>query len=109
VSYPLVKLADIAPAKALKITSISDDEQVWQLTLEHIESNTGVLLKREIQPFSKVGSSTHWFDERHVLYSKLRPYLNKVLVPDEKGVGTTELVPMLPDAKRLDRKYLAYY
>lgn len=60
-------------------------------------------------PVSEAGTSTHGFDERHVLYSKLRPYLNKVVLPDEKGLATTELVPMLPDPLRLDRKYLAYY
>ena len=60
-------------------------------------------------PVSEVGTSTHGFDERHVLYSKLRPYLNKVVLPDGRGLATTELVPMLPDPLRLDRKYLAYY
>lgn len=108
-SYPLVKLSDIAPAKSLKVENISAADQIWQLTLDHIEPNTGSLLKREIQPFAKAGSSTHWFDQRHVLYSKLRPYLNKVLVPDQIGLCTTELVPMLPDEERLDREYLAYY
>lgn len=108
-SYPVAKLSEIAPSKPLKINTVSSDYQVWQLTLEHIESNTGILLRKEIHPFSKAGSSTHWFNEHHVLYSKLRPYLNKVLLPDQQGIGTTELIPMLPDAKRLDRKYLAYY
>jgi len=104
-----VKLSDVAPAKPLKIEGINGEQQVWQVTLSHIESNTGKLVERNIQPYSMAGSSTHWFDEQHVLYSKLRPYLNKVLLPPQKGVGTTELVPMLPDAKRLNRKFLAYY
>ena len=103
------KLSDVAPSKPLKVEGIDEEQQVWQVNLNHIESNTGKLLEKDIQPYSMAGSSTHWFDERHVLYSKLRPYLNKVLLPSQRGVGTTELVPMLPNEKRLNRKFLAYY
>jgi type I restriction enzyme S subunit len=39
----------------------------------------------------------------------LRPYLNKVVLPDEFGVGTSELIPLLPDPARLHREFLAYY
>lgn len=56
-----------------------------------------------------MGSSINAFGDKHVLYSKLRPNLNKVVVPDEAGFCTSELVPLLPNPKKLDRKYLAYY
>ena len=108
-SWPLVKLKDVAPAKPLTLSGVTPDTDIWQITLDHIESNTGRLLEKSVKPLSEAGSSTHAFDQRYVLYSKLRPYLNKVLLPDSTGIGTTELVPMLPDSERLDRKYLAYY
>ena len=108
-SWPLVKLKDVAPAKPLTLSGATPDTDIWQITLDHIESNTGRLLEKSVKPLSEAGSSTHAFDQRYVLYSKLRPYLNKVLLPDSTGIGTTELVPMLPDSERLDRKYLAYY
>ncbi|BAZ93748.1 restriction endonuclease S subunits [Thiohalobacter thiocyanaticus] len=85
------------------------DESVWTLNLDQIESGTGKILEKISAPVAAAKNSTHWFDERHVLYSKLRPYLNKVVLPDQPGLATTELVPLLPDEKRLDRKYLAYY
>lgn len=107
-SWPLVKLGDVAPAKASK-HAFSTSDEVWTLNLDQVEADTGNLLGKVTAPVSEVGTSTHGFDERHVLYSKLRPYLNKVVLPDEKGLATTELVPMLPDPLRLDRKYLAYY
>jgi type I restriction enzyme S subunit len=109
VSWPLAALGDIAPAKPIKLNGFSASDRVWQVTLDQIESNTGLLLEKSIKPLSEAGSSTHAFDNRHVLYSKLRPYLNKVLLPDEIGLGTTELVPMLPNSDRLDRFYLAHY
>lgn len=108
-NWPTAKLADVAPSVPLKAGEVEHDKLIWQVTLDHIEPDTGRLLKKQIGRYSESGSSTHWFDERYVLYSKLRPYLNKVILPDEKGLGTTELVPMLPDEERLDRKYLAYY
>lgn len=107
-SWPLVKLGDVAPAKASK-HAFSTSDDVWTLNLDQVEADTGNLLRKVMAPVSEAGTSTHGFDERHVLYSKLRPYLNKVVLPDEKGLATTELVPMLPDPLRLDRKYLAYY
>lgn len=108
-SLKFVELAEVASAVPLKVTEVSPDELVWQVTLDHIQPDTGQLLTRNMASFSSAGSSTHWFDERYVLYSKLRPYLNKVLLPSEKGLGTTELVPILPDASRLERAYLSYF
>jgi type I restriction enzyme S subunit len=35
--------------------------------------------------------------------------LNKVVLPDGPGVGTSELIPLVPDPKRLDREYLGFY
>ncbi len=107
--FPTAALGEVAPAKPIKINGYSKNDVIWQITLDHIESDTGRLLEKSIKPISAAGTSTHGFDDRHVLYSKLRPYLNKVLLPDEIGLGTTELVPMLPDSKLLDRNYLAHY
>lgn len=107
-NWPLVKLGDVAPAKSCK-GSFSASEKVWALNLDQIEADTGRVLKKVTSSVSEVGPSMHGFDERHVLYSKLRPYLNKVVIPDGGGLATTELVPMLPDPLRMDRKYLAYY
>jgi type I restriction enzyme S subunit len=109
VSWPLAALGDIAPAKPIKLNGYTPSDRIWHVTLDQIESNTGRLLEKSIKPLSEAGSSTHVFDDRHVLYSKLRPYLNKVLLPDEIGLGTTELVPMLPASGKLDRVYLAHY
>ncbi|MFA9384038.1 MAG: restriction endonuclease subunit S [Vibrio cyclitrophicus] len=108
-SWPLVKLGEVAPSKALKNPVVVDNDNVWQLNLDMVESGSGRILKKIKAPHSEAGSSTHWFDDRHILYSKLRPYLNKVVLPDEEGLATTELVPMLPDPQKLDRRYLVHY
>lgn len=103
------RLGDIAPASTAEPEFISNGQDVWLLNLDKIEPHTGQLIAEEKVNFSDVGSSTAWFDEGNVLYSKLRPYLNKVFVPKKKGIATTELVPLRPDQNIVTREYLAYY
>lgn len=84
-------------------------EKVWLLNLDQIEPHTGALLSKGYVDPSSLGTSTHTFDDGNVLYSKLRPYLNKVLIPDAAGYCTSELVPMRPNQELVTREYLAAY
>ncbi|CUT07938.1 type I restriction enzyme, S subunit [Candidatus Kryptonium thompsonii] len=77
--------------------------------LEHVESGTGSVDIDKCPPVSSVSSQVYLYDESHVLYSKLRPYLNKVYLPEGKGACTTELLPLKPDPSRVDRHFLAWY
>jgi type I restriction enzyme S subunit len=75
------------------------------LGLDQIESGTGRVLSYESN--STEGKSTTFaFDESHVLYGKLRPYLNKVVAPSRSGRCSTEIIPLLP--RDVDREFLAY-
>lgn len=100
------KLGDIAP---IKQGIVPDSDNYWLLNLDMVESNTGriidyiCVLKREI------GTSTVSFDKGNVLYSKLRPYLNKVVIPEKPGYATSEMLPLCPDANVLTREYLTYF
>ncbi len=57
---------------------------------------------------SEVRSICVQFDTRHILYAKLRPYLNKVIAPSVAGIGSTEWLVLKPNPKIIDRKFLAY-
>lgn len=82
--------------------------KLMYLSLEHVESVTGKVLKEPSEPVEDVGKSiTFRFDSRHVLYGKLRPYLNKVAIPDFEGRCTTEMIPLLPRAG-VSRAFLAW-
>lgn len=74
--------------------------------LEHIESNTG----RFLGTLDKVTvkSSTFSFSNQHLLYGRLRPYLNKVLLPEFSGHCSSEIFPIKPTEKVL-REYLYYW
>ena len=100
-------LGDVAPSASNPMPS--DNEEVWNLSLREVEGFSGKILRQVTCQVNDLGSAKCCFDSRHVLYSKLRPYLNKVVLPCQPGVGTSELIPMLPDTSRLNRKYLAYY
>ena len=68
----------------------------WLLELEDVEKDTGRLLAR-IQVSGRESKSTKSeFRVGDILYGKLRPYLNKVLVADEPGYSTTEIVALRP-------------
>lgn len=84
-------------------------EKVWLLNLDQIESNTGKVLNYEEVPFQGIGSSTVYFEKDTVLYSKLRPYLNKVVIADRNGFATSELVPIVCNTDVAEPKYIAYF
>jgi type I restriction enzyme, S subunit len=61
--------------------------------LEHIEKETGKILTIDK---GEVLSNKFIFNENHILYGKLRPYLNKVATPDFKGICSTDIFPLKP-------------
>lgn len=75
---------------------------------ENIESHTGnlqgIMTAREL----RLISGKYLFDERDVLYSKIRPALNKVALPYFKGICSADIYPLRPSNDRLCRQYLAY-
>jgi type I restriction enzyme S subunit len=101
-------LRKVAPPIAAQV-AFAPDDRVWQLSLDQIESETGEIVGKRYAAASVAGTSTFYFDAGNVLYSKLRPYLNKVAIPDEAGIATTELIPLRPDPKTLNPRFLAYY
>ena len=106
--WPRCALRELAPAIPSR-TRPGHGSAIWHLGLEQIESHTGTVLTKNRGPVSEAGNSTFAFDQTHVLYSKLRPYLNKVVVPDEPGIATTELIPLQPRRHLASREFLAYY
>ena len=72
--------------------SILDD--AWVLDLEDIEKDTGKVIKKLIKAERNSVSTKHKFEKGQVLYSKLRPYLNKVVLADSDGYCTSEILPL---------------
>lgn len=66
----------------------------WVLDLEDIEKETSRLISKVRFSERNSLSTKSVFKKGEVLYSKLRPYLDKVIVADEDGVCTTEILPL---------------
>ena len=104
--WQTMSIVEAAPIKSQR-GDLADE--VWLLNLDAVEPQTGtVLFKHRVQS-GEINASTVYFTTENVLYSKLRPYLNKVVMPDEDGVATSEMIPMYPLADRLNRAYLCYW
>lgn len=72
-------------------------KQYTYIGLEHIEKETGrILVDPNSQQDIDLKSNKFFFTNNHVLYGKLRPYLNKVALPDFDGVCSTDIFPLLP-------------
>ena len=83
-----------------------DGDLLPYLGLEHIEGGTGQLACAPTP--EKVKSPTFYFNETHLLYGRLRPYLNKVFLPDFEGHCTTEIFP-IQCGPELHRRFLFYW
>lgn len=94
-----VRLRDICYQDRHIIEPGSEETQnLPYLSLEDIESGTGRICTPSEALLTGEGlSTTFYFDQRHVLYGKLRPYLNKVALPAFAGRCTTELIPLVPN------------
>ena len=99
------KMREVAPAVNY---SGGFEDTVWLLNLDMVEAQTGRILDYLYVNEEEVGNSTCTFDTTNVLYSKLRPYLNKVVIPDRCGYATSELIPLKPNPMKLERTYLAF-
>ncbi|MBX3648732.1 MAG: restriction endonuclease subunit S [Rhodocyclaceae bacterium] len=77
--------------------------------LENIASGTNVLSDFRPTIGSSIKSNKNRFDQRHVLYGKLRPYLNKVHLPAFEGICSTDILPLLPKPEIVSRDYLGIY
>jgi len=104
-----VKLGEVCKQdRQIVEPNTAEADSLTYYSLEHIESETGRILKASIELIAEAGKSTTFrFDERHVLYGKLRPYLNKVVLPDSLGRCTTEMIPLLC-SNDIDRVFLAW-
>lgn len=106
--FPLVPLREVCEQARITVRPGGRNELRY-VGLETIEAGTGVILDGQ---FAKTPedpkANSFLFGSQHVLYGKLRPYLNKVAVPDFEGKCSTEIIPLLPK-HRLNRNYLAYY
>ena len=85
-------VCDYGKCETVDASTVKDS--TWSLDLEDIEKGTGRLLVRVRAGERSAAGARHSFRAGELLYSKLRTYLNKVLVADEDGVCSSEILPL---------------
>jgi type I restriction enzyme S subunit len=114
--YENVKISDVI--KPLKDTvrrtnpNSNPKENINYIGLANVEALTGRLVNFTPMLGETIESSCVVFDEEHILYGKLRPYLRKTVYPNEfgvsHGVASSEFLPIKPRENILG-KFLAQY
>lgn len=103
-TVPLDKIVDIG-------TQLVDPNQPDFLDLPHIggeqiEKDTGRILSPILVRNSNLRSNKFYFSSDHILYSKIRPYLNKVAYPRFSGVCSADIYPLRPKNISVTHLYL---
>ena len=76
-----------------KVLSTEIDPKSWSLDLEDIEKESGKIVNFCTAGNRSISGDKVVFHKGQILYSKLRPYLKKILVAPQDGICTPELVP----------------
>ena len=80
--------------KCINVNASELQPNDWILDLEDIEKDSGKILAYYNLADRKSESTKHKFYKGQVLYSKLRPYLNKVVIAPKDGFCTSEILPL---------------
>ena len=87
----LGEISTYGECNTITIDEIGKDD--WILELEDLEKDTAAILQTLTKKERSIKGVRHKFCKGEVLYSKLRTYLNKVLVAPNDGYCTTEIMP----------------
>ena len=76
--------------------------------IDSIEKNTGKLIGYRTVGEDQISSGKYLFTKKHIIYSKIRPNLNKVALPDFMGVCSADAYPILTIEEKMNRIFLAH-
>ena len=106
--YERRKLKDIVKVKSGQVSPLEDPYcDMVHVGPANIESNTGRLINLKTAKEENLISGKYLFDSSMVLYSKIRPNLNKVTIADFEGICSADMYPLIP-SKSIDKKFLLF-
>lgn len=106
--WPLKELSEIIEIERDQVLPREINGDDVYLGLEDIESGSGRILRYVQACKADLKSNKFRFQTEHILYGKLRPYLNKVALPEKNGVCSTDILPIRLKDSLIDRHFLAY-
>lgn len=107
--WEIKQLGDVVEYHSNLIDPSNNPEKEYTLIeLDDVEKNGRGISNIQYKKGENIGSNKREFNENHVLYCKLRPYLNKVAKPSFTGIATSELLVFEPE-EDVSRDYLYHY
>lgn len=104
----MAKFSDIAKIDGNMTTDFKKYANYPHIGIDSIEKETGRLIGYRTVSQDNVTSGKYVFTSNHIIYSKIRPNLNKVALPDFEGVCSADAYPILPLSNKCNRIFLAY-
>lgn len=90
------------------ISDFSGYESLPHIGIREIEKESGRILDYKTVGESNLSSGKYLFDSNHIIYSKIRPNLNKVALPEFEGVCSADAYPLLVNKENTNRIFFAY-
>ena len=106
--WPIVSFDEIAIIDGNMTTDYEKYADYPHIGIDSIEKETGALKGYRTVAEDGVISGKYVFTPKHIIYSKIRPNLNKVALPDFEGVCSADAYPILPIEGKCNRIFLAY-
>lgn len=102
------KLKDIVKIQSGQVSPLEEPySEMIHIGPANIESNTGRLLNLKTAKEENLISGKYLFDSSMVLYSKIRPNLNKVTIPSFEGICSADMYPIIP-LECIDKNFLLF-
>ena len=106
--WPIVGFEEIATIDGNMTTDYEKYADYPHIGIDSIEKETGLLKGYRTVAEDGVISGKYVFTPAHIIYSKIRPNLNKVALPDFEGLCSADAYPILPLEGKCNRVFLAY-
>ena len=106
--WPIVGFEEIATIDGNMTTDYERYADYPHIGIDSIEKDTGILRGYRTVAEDGVISGKYVFTPEHIIYSKIRPNLNKVALPDFVGLCSADAYPILPIPGKCNRVFLAY-
>lgn len=102
------KLKDIVKIQSGQVSPLEEPySEMIHVGPANIESNTGRLLNLKTAKEENLISGKYLFNSSMVLYSKIRPNLNKVAIPSFEGICSADMYPIIP-LECIDKNFLLF-
>lgn len=105
--WPVVPFTEFAKIDGNMTTDYEKYADYPHIGIDSIEKNTGALKGYRTVREDGVISGKYIFTPQHIIYSKIRPNLNKVALPNFEGLCSADAYPILPNHSNCNRVFLA--